>query len=60
MSVFEVPRPKRNEEHPTMKPVELVKLMLEKSAADAIRGGRRRHRKTEAASFRVAAWLTTR
>lgn len=28
ISVFEVPRPKRSEEHPTMKPVELVAAML--------------------------------
>lgn len=27
-TVFEIPRPKRSEEHPTMKPVELIKAML--------------------------------
>lgn len=32
-SVFEVPKPKRNAEHPTMKPVELVERMLSNSAA---------------------------
>jgi DNA modification methylase len=28
VSVFEVPRPKRSEEHPTMKPVELISKMI--------------------------------
>lgn len=32
-SVFEIPRPKRSEEHPTMKPVALVAAMLENSSA---------------------------
>lgn len=31
-SVFEIPKPKRNGEHPTMKPVELVERMLRNSA----------------------------
>lgn len=31
-SVFEVDRPKRSEEHPTMKPVELVRQMVENSS----------------------------
>lgn len=31
-SVFEIPRPKRSEEHPTMKPVALVAAMLANSA----------------------------
>lgn len=31
-SVFEYPRPKRSEEHPTMKPVELVEHMLRNSS----------------------------
>jgi DNA modification methylase len=31
VSVFEVPRPKRSEEHPTMKPVELITRMLANS-----------------------------
>ncbi len=31
-SVFEIPRPKRSEEHPTMKPVALVSAMLANSA----------------------------
>ena len=32
-SVFEVPRPKRSDEHPTMKPVELVEAMVRNSSA---------------------------
>lgn len=32
-SVFAIPRPKRSEEHPTMKPVELVEAMLRNSSA---------------------------
>jgi DNA modification methylase len=35
VSVFEVPRPKRSEEHPTMKPVELISLMLVNSCPPA-------------------------
>ena len=31
VSVFDIPRPKRNEEHPTMKPPELVEAMLKNS-----------------------------
>jgi site-specific DNA-methyltransferase (adenine-specific) len=31
-SVFEVPRPKRSEEHPTMKPVALIAAMVENSS----------------------------
>lgn len=31
-SVFEIPRPKRSEEHPTMKPVELIEQMVENSS----------------------------
>jgi len=31
-SVFEFPRPKRSEQHPTMKPVELVKKHIENSS----------------------------
>jgi DNA modification methylase len=31
VSVFEIPRPKRSEEHPTMKPVELVEAQLQNS-----------------------------
>lgn len=31
-SVFDVPKPKRSEEHPTMKPVELVEAMVRNSA----------------------------
>jgi DNA modification methylase len=31
-TVFEVPRPKRSTEHPTMKPVELVRRMLQNSS----------------------------
>ena len=31
-SVFEFPRPKRSEEHPTMKPVELVRRHIENSS----------------------------
>jgi DNA modification methylase len=30
-SVFDIPRPKRSEEHPTMKPISLVAPMLENS-----------------------------
>ena len=33
-SVFEVPRPKRSEEHPTMKPVVLVAIMLGNSSRE--------------------------
>lgn len=33
VSTFDVPRPKRSEEHPTMKPVELVERMLANSTA---------------------------
>lgn len=32
-SVFEVPKPKRSDEHPTMKPVELIEAMLRNSTA---------------------------
>jgi DNA modification methylase len=32
VSVFEVPRPKRSEEHPTMKPVELIEIMVKNSS----------------------------
>ncbi len=31
-SVFEVPRPKVSDEHPTMKPVELIREMVENSS----------------------------
>jgi len=31
-SVFEYPRPKKSEEHPTMKPVELVQYMIRNSS----------------------------
>lgn len=31
VSVFEIPRPKRSEDHPTMKPPELVEMMLRNS-----------------------------
>jgi DNA modification methylase len=33
VSVFEIPRPKRSEEHPTMKPVELVEAMIKNSVS---------------------------
>ena len=32
-SVFEVPKPKRSEDHPTMKPIELVEAMMKNSSA---------------------------
>ena len=35
VSVFEIPRPKRSEEHPTMKPPELVEAMLKNSTRRA-------------------------